>query len=475
MKVLAVEDIRRAVLGRWVSRGPEGATVKRVSTDTRTAGAGDLFVALKGERFDGQTFLAQAARAGCVAAIVPRDAPIPPELANAFPGGLIGVEDTTAALGELAAWYRRQVSATVVAVTGSNGKTTVKLMIRHILAKRLTGSCSPKSFNNSVGVPLTLLAVKPGDDYAVCEVGSNAPGEVAALGRIVQPDIAVITSVGPTHLEKLLSVEKVAVEKASLLQTLGKEGLAVVWSDSEWLDRALRAYDQRQIRFGESDSADLRLTAYEPVGAGQRFQLNGRFWVDLPVPGRHNAMNALAAIAVAQRFSFRQEEAIAALADFSGPEMRLQWVSLGELTVLNDAYNANPASVAAAAEVLADAQGRRKVMVAGDMRELGPQAQEMHELMGRDLARRKIDLLIGVGGLGRYIAKGAAEAGLAAEAFDTVEDAGRAIAALLRPGDVVLLKGSRATAMERLLEPIRAAFGEGPVQAPAGAGKGAKL
>jgi UDP-N-acetylmuramoyl-tripeptide--D-alanyl-D-alanine ligase len=471
MKPLALEEIRRAVLGRWMSRGQE-VTVLGVSTDSRGARKGDLFVALKGERFDGHEFLVQAAKAGCVSAMVNRDAAVDPGAADGFVGRLIGVEDTTRALGELAAYYRRLLPTTVLAVTGSNGKTTVKRMIHHVLSKRLTGSCSPKSFNNQIGVPLTLLSAGAGDDYVVCELGSNSPGEIAALGRIVQPDIAVIVSVGATHLEKLGSVDRVAVEKASLLEMLAPDGLAVVWADSEHLDRALRAHDRRLIRFGVSDAAELRLTGYEPVGRAQRFQLNGRWWVDLPLSGRHNSLNALATIAVAQRFGFTQEEASAALADFAGAEMRMQWIEAGEVAVINDAYNANPSSMVAAAEVLTEGPGARKVMIAGDMRELGEQAIEMHVQLGREIASRKVDLLIGVGTLGRYIAKGAAEGGIAAEAFGTVEDACRAVGELLRRGDVVLIKGSRAMAMERLVEPIRGAFGGGARAAPAGGAKG---
>ena len=465
MKALTVEEMRRAVHGRWMS--PSNAvTLTGVSTDTRTACPGDLFIALRGERFDAHGFLGDAADAGCVAAVVCRDAPLDADVAARFGGGLIGVADTTEALGELAAYHRKQSSATVVAVTGSNGKTTVKRMIDHVLAQRYTGTCSPKSFNNEIGVPLTFLAAEAGDDYVVCELGSNAPGEIAALARIARPDIAVITSVSATHLAHLGSIEQVAVEKASILAGLAAGGVAVVVADSGALERALRAYDEaRLIRFGLSDAAALRVTAYEPTGDGLRMEVNGHSWARLGLLGRHNAVNALAAVAVAQRFGFTQADALAALADFAPIEMRLQPVDVGGVRAINDAYNANPASVLAAAEALIDAGGKRTVLIVGDMLELGDQAEKLHIQTGREIAERGIDLLIGVGPLGRYIATGAAEAGLAAERFDSLADASEGVAGLLRRGDTVLIKGSRATAMERLIPAIERATARGAKRA----------
>ncbi|KKK58013.1 hypothetical protein LCGC14_3048700, partial [marine sediment metagenome] len=220
-------------------------------------------------------------------------------------------------------------------------------------------------------------------------------------------NVAVVTSVGQAHLAKLIDLEHVAAEKAALLGSLAPRGAAVIWADSAELARAVRAYDVKLIRFGADDSAELRLTGYEPRDGGGRFELNGRLWVDLPVAGRHNALNALAAIAVAQRFGFDQDTAAAALADFAGEAMRLEPVAAGDVTIINDTYNANPASVLAAADVLADCKGKRRVMIVGDMLELGDQAESLHVEVGKQLGGKRIDLLIGVGPLGRYIAQGA--------------------------------------------------------------------
>lgn len=457
MKALSLEEIRRHVHGLWRTAGTD-ATVRGVSIDSRTAQEGELFIAIRGDRFDGHDFLSQAAAAGCPAAVVLREAVLPDDVDALFPSGVIGVTDTTVALGELASYYRDQVSASTIAVTGSNGKTTVKQMIHHILSSHLTGSSSPKSFNNNIGVPLTLLAVKAGDDYVVCEVGSNAPGEIAALAAMVRPHVAVITSVAATHLEKLISVDHVAIEKASILGSLAVDGLAVVWADSNELARAMVPYDRRTIRFGVSDDAELRLTGFETDGRTQRFEVNGRLWVDLPLPGRHNAMNALAALAVAQRLGIAEADAAAALADFPGTPQRLDRVDGTCLTLINDAYNSNPASLAAAVDVLGQTPGKRRVLIAGDMAELGKDTKQIHTDTGRQIASEAVDLLIGVGKLGRYIAQGAAAGGAEVEEFASVTAAGRGVGKLLRRGDVVLLKGSRVMQMERLVAPICKAF-----------------
>ena len=211
MRHLTPEEIRQAVRGRW-RRPAQSVTVEGICIDSRTARPGDLFVALRGKRFDGHDFLPQAAAAGCIAAIVDARAPLGEEVLGHFGGGVIGVSDTTAALGDVAACCRKHLAGAVVAVTGSNGKTTVKRMIHHILSRRLRGSASPRSFNNAVGVPLTLLAAGSDDDYVVCEIGSSARGEIAALARLAAPDVAVIVSVAETHLEGLTDLEHFAME-----------------------------------------------------------------------------------------------------------------------------------------------------------------------------------------------------------------------------------------------------------------------
>jgi len=464
VKQLTVEQICQAIHGRLLAdpdlRGQSaGKLICSVSTDSRIPVKAGLFFALKGPTFDGHEYLSAAAEAGCIAAVVSRRAVIPKEACGAFGGAIIAVDDTLEALGMLGRHHRQSSSATVIAVTGSNGKTTVKRMIHHMLSKHFRGSASPKSFNNNIGVPLTLLGASDGDDYVVCEIGTNAPGEIAALSQLAWPDIAVITSVSPTHLEKLGTVEKVAAEKASILDYVSAGGIAVVWADNQALEVQVRRREVKLVRFGLADLADLRLTGYAPAGRRQRFELNGKLWVELGVPGRHNACNALAAIAVAQRMGLELARAAGDLADYAGEDMRLEFIQAGDVSVINDCYNANPASMLAAADVLGDYSAGRKVMVAGDMRELGEGEVVWHVQTGADLAQRGVDLLIGVGRLGRYIAQGAQAAGTPAESYESVEAAQQAIGNLLSKGDVVLVKGSRAMRLERLVETICRLYG----------------
>ena len=454
MRALTGNEIRQGVRGRWLSKN-RPLPVHGVSIDSRTAGKDDLFIAIKGDKFDGHDYIQAAAAAGCTAAIVEYDKKPSKEILELFPAGVIGVENSRAALMDLGGYYRSILPATVVGVTGSNGKTTVKRMIEHILKTRFKGTCSPKSFNNDIGVPLTLLSAGAGDDYIICEVGSNAPGEVAALTRIVKPNIAVITSINPSHLDGFGSIETIAIEKSALLGWLGERDIAVVTADCFVLDIALKSYASRTITFGESTSAQLRLTSYEGDGKSQRFQINDRNWVSLSVPGKHNALNVIAAIAASARFGFQQEEAIAAIADFTGVEMRLQECTVGDnIVVINDAYNANPASMIAAASVLCEHPGKRRVFIAGDMFELGEETEKLHEQVGETVASMGIDMVIGVGPLGGVIAEAASKSGVKTATFRTVKDARKEIVNLLESGDVVLLKGSRGMGMEKLLDAL---------------------
>ncbi len=465
MRALTGNELRQAIRGRWLSRS-EPVPIRGVSIDSRTAERDDVFVAIRGDHFDGHNYLPAAVQAGCAAAVVDLKTPPPADLMRQFPAGVVGVPDTREALLDLGGFYRSVIPATVVGVTGSNGKTTVKRMIHHILKTRLTGSCSPKSFNNEIGVPLTLLSAGAGDDYVVCEVGTNAPGEIVRLARSVKPNIPVITSIGPAHLEKMRSVEQIAVEKSSLLGWMGSRDIAVVSADSPQLDHALKSYENRLIRFGVSPNAHLRLTGYEWDGKKQRFQINNRDWGEMPLAGKHNALNALAAVAVSARFGFSQEEALSILVTFEGVEMRLETIDAGKIRVMNDAYNANPASMLAAAETLSSMPGKRRVMIVGEMLELGAESEKWHAEVGGKIAALNIGCLITVGERTAVLADAAKQAGATTHAFTTRFDAAQALPEILRAGDVVLLKGSRATGMESLIPDIEK-IGQSASKSPA--------
>ncbi len=354
MNRTGIDQIAAAVGGRIIGpAAPAGLTVCGVSTDSRRIAPGDLFVAVRGPRFDGHDFVGVALSAGASAALVSQ-APAADSLPSGRPVGLIYVRDTMAALGRLAEWHRRRLPAAVVAVTGSNGKTTTKAMIAHLMARDRRVVASPKSFNNAIGLPLTVLSADLATDLLVCEIGSNAPGEIAALGRIASPDIAVIVTIGRTHLERLGSLEGVAAEKASLLGALARGGVGIINCDRPQLLAAARGYKGNRITFGADPHADLVLSDLETTARGIRFRVNRTDRVSLPLLGRHNAVNALAAIAVARRLGLSVSEAADRLSDFALPPMRLEKVRVGRITLINDAYNANPESMAAALEVLAD-------------------------------------------------------------------------------------------------------------------------
>ena len=479
MNFWSVQQIQQITAGRWLVRpderaGGSSAAMGGVSTDSRGLAAGQVFVALCGDRFDGHNFLQQAADAGSPLLLVDR-----PDSASRISGacGVLLVDDTLAALTQLAVAYRKALSGRVIAVTGSVGKTTTKHLIHTALALKYTGTASPKSFNNHIGVPLTILNAGPRDQYLVAEIGTNAPGEIAALGRIAQPDIAVITAVGPVHLEKLGSIDGVLREKASLLSHLTDSGVAIVNGDIPGL-AAYRRVTPAMITFGRSASCDLRLTRYEALPEGSIFEINGRWTLRLSLLGEHNVMNAMAAIAVARYMKLDEEEIADAMASVTPPAMRLQAQKLGDgdtaITLINDCYNASPMSMAAAIGVLetyptaAGSAGGRRIAILGDMLELGEGGPEFHRQIGERLgASGSIDQVVLVGRLSMFAAEALSRSRPAAKVHTVTAweaDTAAEIAQLIAPGDTVLLKASRGMQLERLVPAITQRLaGEAPV------------
>jgi UDP-N-acetylmuramoyl-tripeptide--D-alanyl-D-alanine ligase len=341
-------------------------------------------------------------------------------------------------------------------------------MIAHVLQGRWQGLASEKSFNNEIGVPLTLLATDTHHRFVICEIGTNAPGEIARLARMVEPDIAVVVGVSEAHLEGLGTLRDVAEEKLSLFKFLRSDGCAVINGDQDLLAGAIRSdYDLRNlkyVRFGQSADADLRLTDTRVTSSGKRppgiaFTVNGRFHYRLNVPGRHNVINAMAAIAVARRFNMDHDEIAARLATFELPPMRLQRECVGGVTLINDAYNANPASLAAAVDVLAgEATQGRRVLIVGDMRELGAESERLHRLAAENIGRSPIDVVISVGQRARLIATTIREVSggrIETHAYASTPLARRRITQYIRIGDTIALKGSRLLGLETIARRIR--------------------
>jgi len=348
-------------------------------------------------------------RAARVAALV--DSPLPEPLPNV---ALIQVPDTRKALGKLATYARQQYKAKVIGVAGSNGKTSTKHLIDAALRMRLSGSISPKSFNNDIGVPLTIFPADPNQDYLVLEMGTNHHGEIKVLSDMAQPDIGVITNCGAEHLEGLDDLLGVRRENAHLISGLRKNGLLVVNGDDPDLIAAIGDYKGKVITFGFGTGNNLFATDILCGPSGTEFSLNDsrhRFFI--PMLGKHSACNALAAIAVAKRLGVPEEEIIEGLAHSDGPEMRLQLQPVGNVTVLNDAYNANPNSMRAAIETAAGlTMSGRRIAVLGDMRELGRSSERYHREIGQFAANQgQFDLLFCVGAQCKFVAEAALQAG----------------------------------------------------------------
>jgi len=458
---MPVEQFVRATEGRLVGTPPTGP-IRSVSTDSRQIEPDCAFFAIKGQRFDGHDFVEEALRSGAAVAVVSRA-----ELAQSLAGrGLcaILVDDTLAALGRLATHCRSSLGATVVAVTGSNGKTTTKQMLAELLSRLGSTLAAPKSYNNAIGVPLTILQASEQHEFLITELGTNAPGEIASLAAVVRPHVAVITAVAAAHLAGLGDIDGEAREKTSLLEYLPTGGLAVVNIDEPAIEPHLRRFEGsvELVRVGTSRHADLRAEQIGYEGEFLRFKVNGVWPVSLPIPGRHNALNALAAWAVAQRLGMPPQQIAEVLSQVRPAEMRLQRLRIADTEVINDAYNANPASVAAALRTLAElpASARRRVAILGDMLELGSSAREYHERIGRFLAELpQIRCLIAIGPLASGPLAAAAAASrpdLEIHRFEDIAQAARRIGEILQPQDLVLIKGSRAMQLERLLEAVRA-------------------
>ncbi len=459
MKPISLQQIRLVVGGKALSAIPAvGPEITAVSTDTRRMEPGSLFVAIKGETYDGHDFLPAAAAGGAIAALVEEQPSV--KLPNVH---LIQVADTRKAMGKLARYVRQQMTAKVICVGGSNGKTGTKNLIDSILCRRLRGSISPKSFNNDIGVPLAIFPADPNQDYLVLETGTNHHGELRVLSEMALPDIAVITNCSAEHLEGLGDLMGVRQEEASIIEGLNPKGLLVVNGDDGELLERVSSYGGNRVTFGYGVTNDLYATEISCDYSGVDFLLNGRRKVYVPLLGRHTACNALAAIAVARRLGLSEDEIVENLSQAHGADMRLQLVRMRGLTVLNDAYNANPASMQAAIDTLCslEACGRR-IAILGDMRELGESTDRLHREVGEYAAARGLDVLICVGEKAALIGESAKQAGMVGDRVVHYADVGSAIGAIpsgLSSGDVVLLKASRAMRLEAIAQAIGACEG----------------
>jgi len=432
------------------------AVASGYSIDSRTIAPGELYFAVKGERLDGHDFVGQALASGAVAAVVQRDR-------AAHYGDqhrLLAVAEPLAALQRLGTAVRRLWGKRLIAVTGSTGKTTTKEAIARVLGTRLRVLRSEGNLNNHFGLPLQLLRLEPEHEIAVLEIGMNHAGEIRALAGIAHHDVAVVTNVGPVHLEFFDSVAAIARAKYELIETLHAGGTAVLNADDPYVSQFGRDFRGKVVTFGIERAADVRAENVEDRGlGGSAFDLVAggcQQSVTLPLLGRHNVYNALAAAAVGVEAGIAPSEAATALAALAPQDKRGQLTEVAGATVVNDCYNSNPKALAAMVSSFARLPARRRIVVAGEMLELGATGPALHRQCGAAIAQHGIDVLLGVRGAARQMVEGARAAGMAAEFVETPQQAGEWLAREVRPGDAVLLKASRGVKLEGALEAWRA-------------------
>lgn len=454
-----MEKLHAEKLSAWMQgklTGDPKAFADKAGTDTRTLEPGSLFFAIRGERFDGHQFIQQAFEKG--ASVVVSEVPCTPA-----PGcAVILVEDTVKALGDLARNYLQAYRVPVVGITGSVGKTTTKEMIAQILSTQYRVHKTMGNFNNHIGLPLSVLSLTREHTAAVFEMGMSGLGEIEYLSGIVRPNIGVITNIGISHIEKLGSRQNILRAKLEICKGMEEGGRLVLNGDDELLSGLEGLLSIPATFYGINEGNSLQAFSIESLGeSGVRFMVelrNEDVEIQLQVPGLHNVSNALAAIACGLEMGITNENIQKGLASYSQERMRLNITQYNGIKVINDAYNAAPASAEAALAVLREvSSGRRSIAVLGDMLELGDYASQAHRQVGNYAAHQRIDHVIAVGELAREYIRGAVDAGMKEENTRHFQD-GEAVAEHLKdflmPGDVILFKGSRGMKLDKVIEAL---------------------
>lgn len=455
MEALTLRQLLEAVNGTLLGDFDDlEAEAAQVSTDSRSIEPGCLFIPLEGERFDGHSFINAALDAGAAGCLTAR------ERESYLPGKFyIKVRSTQRALWELARYYKRLFPIPFIAITGSVGKTTTKDMTAAVLGARFCVHKTEGNFNNDIGVPLTLLKLEKGHEVCVVEMGMDHAGEIDCLGRLVEPDMALITNIGDAHIENMGSRENIFKAKCEIFPYLKKDGLAVLNGDDPLLSTLRGTLPQRTVFVGSEQGLDYAACDLSSDGAGHlscRVKTpRSQFEADIPALGSHMIYPTLMAAAVGEALGMAPDEIVRGIGAFLPTKMRMNVLRCkGDIVILNDAYNANPQSMRAAAAVLGDAgQKRRKVAVVGDMKELGPGSEQFHRAVGGYFAQSGADRLIAVGDMARFMAEGAKAAGLdQSDYFPTLDAAKNALSREVRAGVTILVKASRSMAFEKIVD-----------------------
>jgi UDP-N-acetylmuramoyl-tripeptide--D-alanyl-D-alanine ligase len=471
MKQQSIQNLAR-ILNIRTRR--QNGSIAAVSTDSRSVSRGDCFFAILGPNFDGHNFVGQAIRKGAVCAVVQKNRVS--SIEHRASDNILMVDDTVKALGQFAAYYRRNSDFRVIAVTGSVGKTTTRHIIAHVLNSKYRVSQAPKNFNNKIGLPLTLLAAGPDNQFVVAELGTNKPGEIAYLSKIACPDVAVVTNVCPAHLEGFGTLEAIIEEKLSITDGLSPGGKLLINGDNENLIETARRRGLYFKTFGLSQRCDIHPEQSDWNYDSSRFTV-GQTMITLPLVGRGNLENALAAWAVCNELGFTAGQFTDAVRNLPAVPMRTDIKHLGTITVIDDCYNANPGSMKNALELLStlskyqnrrgacrgEAQ-RRRVFICGDMAELGAQSQQLHRELASHIVSSGVQLIIGVGSLAAVAASAAKELAdyeLEVENFTDADCAADNLHKFIKDYDIVLVKGSRTLALEKCVAKLRVLFENG--------------
>jgi UDP-N-acetylmuramoyl-tripeptide--D-alanyl-D-alanine ligase len=464
---ITIGEIVAAIGGSQISGSPDRAA-EGLCTDSRAMVPGHLFLALKGERYEGHDFLGEAVRAGAGGLIVEAGRPVR-ETGAGRDLAVVTVSSTLAALGDLALWWRKGWGGTLIAITGSNGKSTTKEMAAGMLSLKAKTMKSPGNFNNLIGLPLSILALEPYHELAVLEMGMNAVGEIARLTRIAEPDIGVITNVASAHLEGLGDLEGVAAAKGELLRAMSTRSTAILNGDNDITKRLASTFKGRTVAFGLGRANRVRAEDIRRVGSStQSFTISigsERIPATIRLPGIHNVLNALAGAAIAWCLSVPSELIARGLGSFQPLKGRFQILELtGGIRVIDDTYNANPSSLGAALQAIEGLRekGQDLVVGLGEMLELGVEATRYHFEAGKSIGALGTRFLAVLGEHGHEVIEGARKEGMApAQTFHASDHASmiEAIKANVRQGDIVFLKGSRRVGLDVVVNGLKESFG----------------
>lgn len=453
-----VKEILEATGGKLL-QGSLEAAFRGISTDTRTIKPKELFLAIEGDNFNGHSFIKKAIEKKATGAIVSENR------RNAYPKDFVAilVEDTVKALADIANFHRKKFDIPVIAVTGSNGKTTTKDMISRVLSEKYNVLSCQGTHNNHIGVPSTLLQLNARHEVVVLELGTSHKGEISNLSRIAIPDIAVFTNVGPSHLEFFKNIKSVFDEKISLLKNLRPKGTVVINKDDCSLHKIESKYKKRFkiLSYSVKNSSKFQATKINLGFDSLEFLLNNKTWIRLNTPAEHNIYNALAAIACANLFNIDIAISKRALESFVFPKSRFNFLKVNDFSLIDDSYNSNPQSLESALKVISRFDSKRRILVCGDMLELGKGSRKFHYDLGKKLGDYGVDILITVGKLARFLGKGALDNSFDEKmifSFDSIDGAGNKLINIISSGDVILVKGSRSLKLERIVDKIKSNF-----------------